>query len=145
MAFDVSRNISSCKNRKTLDVKKKILYTEAQVLLYYPIMIWFTTKCAMKYSISCLTYICRKIPQCFCGKLNMPTLYNFKIQGNTHCTWYSQRNKKTTRCIIYSASAFREWNSTKQQHSIQYKPMSIDEFGSYKEQIFKYLLKPRYQ
>jgi len=102
MAFDVSRNISSCKNRKTLDVKKKILYTEAQVLLYYPIMIWFTTKCAMKYSISCLTYICRKIPQCFCGKLNMPTLYNFKIQGNTQCTWYSQRNKKLQHalCIL---------------------------------------------
>jgi len=38
MAFDVSRNISSCKNRKTLDVKKKILYTEAQVLPHYDLI-----------------------------------------------------------------------------------------------------------
>lgn len=75
----------------------------------------------------------KEISQSWRTKLNISIL---KIQCRTQRTWYSKKTNNVNYIIfIYSAS--RKWNSTR-QYSIQFNPMSVDEAGSYKEQIIPY-------
>ena len=83
----------------------------------------------------------KETSQSCCTKLNISIL---KIQCKTQHTWYSKKKTHNVHYIIFIYSASRKWNSTR-QYSIQFNPKSVDEAGSYKEQIIPYPLKPRYK